>query len=85
MRNYLLLLLMLPSCINTLPLASPIVQEKVLSPFPPKPSLVEYSKKPIISSINENYEVSGEFVGNGIKLKKYADNVDSWKTLNNIK
>lgn len=85
MRNFIVVifLLLIPSCVSVKPL--PTIVEKTFSPFPPKPALVEYSQKPIIATINENYEVSKDFVGNSIKLKKYADNVDSWKKLNNIK
>ena len=80
---FLVLLLILPSCVSV---ERPKIVEKepVLSVFPIKPELTKYSKKPIISAIDNNFLVTLEFISNSAKLKIYIDKIDKWKELNKI-
>jgi len=76
----------LTSCVTIKPAAStPITIEPKLSLFPPKPKIVEYTRKPVISKIDENYLISSELLGNSLLMKKYIEMIDRWKVTNSIK
>lgn len=80
----LFLCLLLSSCVSVPPTQQVIEKEKQLSPFPPI-SIQEYTRKPIINSVDNNFVVSDEFVTNSLKYKKWVDHILEWKKLNNIK
>lgn len=91
MRNVLIIwaIFCLSSCVIKPDIAPTPVVENVtvdFSPFPIRPELKEYSRKPIIDSTEDNnFIVSDEFVENSILLKKYNDKIDIWKSKNKIK
>lgn len=85
----LCLCLTLASCVSV-PAPTPqpamlVTPPKVLSVFPIKPSIPEYSRKPIISAQGNDFVVSDEFVTNALKYKPYVEKIDDWKKLNDIK
>ncbi len=75
--------LTMSSCVTVPP--SPVVVEKKLSVFPPKPKIVEYTRQPIISKTGNDYLISDELLQNSILFKKYSDMIDEWKALNSVK
>jgi PBP1b-binding outer membrane lipoprotein LpoB len=87
MHRLLFLCLLLSACSTETP--NPVIVSKIeyvqQTPFPPKPTLIKYSSAPIQSAIDNTYVVTGEFVENGILLKKYSDKIDTWKDKNNVK
>lgn len=77
-----LLLLFIPSCISY---QTDSGLHTSLTDFPLKPSLKDYSRKPIVEKKDNNFVVTDEYLENSILLKKYSDKIDSWKTDNSIK
>lgn len=74
----------LSSCVTYKePVTVPIVPTTIQD-FPAKPSLREYSRKPIIEKKGNDFLVSDEFLENSILLKKYSDRIDTWKTQNTV-
>jgi hypothetical protein len=92
MTKFILVFLMLiiTSCVSVKPINAPpspaIVEQPVsLTVFPINPTLKNYSRKPVIEAIDNNYMVSDEFVENALKYKAYHDKVIRWKDENEIK
>lgn len=82
---FLLLGCSTPNAVNN-PVIVSQVEYVQQTPFPPKPTQKEYTRKPIIESINEkDFVVSDEFVENSVLLKKYSDKITLWKQENKVK
>lgn len=83
----LYLCILLSACVNV-PTPTPAfltTPPKVISVFPIKPTIPEYTRKPIISAQGNDFIVSDEFLNNALKYKPYVDKIDDWKKLNDIK
>ena len=88
-RSYLLMLLIFVSGCSSKPV-NPVIVSQVeyiqQTPFPNKPTTIDYTRQPIIESVDtNNFKVSDEFVENSVLLKKYTDRIDAWKKANNVK
>lgn len=87
-RFCLCVLLFLSACSTKT--VTPVIVSQVeyiqQTPFPIKPKLIDYTRQPIIESVDtNNFKVSDEFVENSVLLKKYTDRIDSWKKTNKVK
>lgn len=56
-----------------------------LSPMPPTPQLIQFTRQPIIEKIGDDYKVSDEFVTQSAQRKRYMDKVLEWKEKNAVR
>lgn len=76
-------IILLSSCITPAPVTV-VTPQPIAHDFPFKPSVKEYTRKPIIEKKGNDFLVSDEFVENSVLLKKYSDKIDEWKKNNQV-
>lgn len=59
----------------------------LITEFPPKPELVDYTKDPVINNNKKDktYTITEEYMHNSLLLNIYIDEIRKWKTENGIK
>jgi hypothetical protein len=56
-----------------------------ITDFPANPQLKQYTVRPVVKKIGNNYEVTGELILNSTLLTDYYKRIETWKVNKNIR